>query len=92
MGAEGEWAGGVTPARPLNGDVGITEAVKAIVFLDPELDVEQVEVTTRDGVVTLGGAVPSEESRRRLLDLVWRVPGVRQVVDRLRVRQAPEAP
>lgn len=47
---------------------------------------DQVHVTTADGVVTLTGAIASDEDRMVLASLAESAPGVRHVEDRLEVR------
>jgi osmotically-inducible protein OsmY len=46
-----------------------------------------VNVTTREGVVTLRGPIDSAEERTTLASLAESVPGVRRVEDRLQVRR-----
>jgi hyperosmotically inducible periplasmic protein len=48
-------------------DSAITAKVKTEIFGDPALKVLQINVTTTDGVVTLSGAVDSQESIDRAL-------------------------
>jgi len=52
----------------------------------------QVHVTTADGVVTLRGAIASDEDRTVLGSLAESAPGVRRVDDRLEVRSWPAQP
>ena len=52
----------------------------------------QVHVTTSDGVVTLRGAITSDEDRLVLGSLAESAPGVRHVDDRLEVRSWPAQP
>lgn len=52
----------------------------------------KVHVTTSDGVVTLRGAIASDEDRTVLGSLAESAPGVRRVDDRLEVRSWPEQP
>lgn len=46
----------------------------------------QVQVSTREGVVTLQGAIARDEDRMVLASLAESAPGVRRVEDRLEVR------
>jgi osmotically-inducible protein OsmY len=52
----------------------------------------RVHVTTSDGVVTLRGAIASDEDRVVLGSLAESAPGVRSVDDRLEVQAWPEQP
>lgn len=56
----------------------------------PFLDASDVEVTVKDGEVTLSGTVPNREQKRRSEDLIDYVTGVREVHNNLRVSRAPE--
>ena len=56
----------------------------------PFLDASDVEVTVKDGEVTLSGAVSNREQKRRSEDLVEYVTGVREVHNNLRVSRARE--
>jgi hypothetical protein len=44
-----------------------------------------VRLITQNGVVTLVGSVPTAEQRQRIVSVIERTPGVRQVVDQLQV-------
>ena len=65
------------------GDAGITAAVKTALAADPGLSALQVEVNTREGVVTLQGPAPDEKARERAGVLAAAPQGVRQVDNRL---------
>ena len=52
---------------------------------DERIDAESIRVQSHEGVVILAGAVGSTDEARRALSLAGRVPGVQQVVNRLRV-------
>ena len=74
--------GDMPPDFPQRGhsDKEITQAVKAALYLDPELREPDFEVSTRSGVVTIAGEVSSEELRRRVIDLVMNLDGVEDVI------------
>ena len=46
---------------------------------DERVDLDMLEITIRDGVAELGGAVDSEDDRRHLIGLLRRVKGLRDV-------------
>jgi CBS domain-containing protein len=67
--------------RPDNG--ALQKAIWARIKAEPWLKSAFVNLTVKDGVVEIWGAVDSEEQHRALKVLVEGVPGVRNVVDRV---------
>jgi hyperosmotically inducible protein len=67
-------------------DTWITTKVQAIFFLDRDVKGTQIDVATKNGVVTLTGTVPSEAARQKAVGDAKSVDGVKQVVDKLTVR------
>jgi hypothetical protein len=59
---------------------------------DPHLDASEIEVSVKDGEVTLSGAVFRREDKRRAEDLAERVSGVTHVQNNLRPRDSGVAP
>jgi osmotically-inducible protein OsmY len=57
----------------------------------PFLDASDIEVTVRNGEVTLSGTVANREQKRRSEDLIEHVTGVREVHNTLRVNRVPAA-
>ncbi|MGH7768014.1 MAG: TraR/DksA C4-type zinc finger protein [Candidatus Binatia bacterium] len=49
------------------------------------IDTEELEITSRDGVVYLRGALPSEKQHQVVTDLLHDVGGLGEVVDRLQI-------
>lgn len=76
----------VPPER--DGDDELTDAVRLALEKDPYVDAAQVAVTTRQGVVTLEGAVATPEQREMAELDGWFVFGVDGVVNRIAVRGA----
>jgi osmotically-inducible protein OsmY len=68
-------------------DGWITSKVMWFFVRDRLLDGSEIEVYTRDGVVTLGGTVDAEPARARAVSLAMRTDGVRRVIDELRVAE-----
>ena len=66
-------------------DGWITSRVKSTYMADETLQSSAINVDTRDHVVTLRGAVPTEAARTKALDLAKGVEGVDSVVDNLKV-------
>ena len=66
-------------------DAGITTAVKTRLFKDPRVSAFDINVDTRNGVVTLYGSVSSVEKEDRVIELTKQVQGVRKIVSRITV-------
>ncbi len=69
-------------------DGGITTAVKSKMAADDAVKAYQVDVDTREGIVTLNGTVGSNAARTRAVMLARETDGVTDVVDNLRVDDA----
>jgi len=68
-------------------DTWITTKVQAMFFLDKDVKGLQIDVTTKAGVVTLTGTVPTEATRHKAVADARSIEGVAQVVDNLVVRK-----
>jgi len=68
-------------------DSRILEDVSDRLGYDWDVDATDIEVTVKDGVVTLDGTVDSRRARRRAEYLAAEVWGVRDVQNNLRVRE-----
>ena len=66
-------------------DSGVTTKVKAKFAQDDLVKAHDINVTTRDGIVTLSGEVDTMEARQQALRLTRETEGVANVVDELRV-------
>jgi osmotically-inducible protein OsmY len=66
-------------------DDEVTEALRLALEADPLLEADQIRPHCRDWVVTLDGAVPTQEQRRRAELDAWALSGVDRVVNRLQV-------
>jgi osmotically-inducible protein OsmY len=69
-------------------DATITTKIQAKYFLDRDVKVGGMDVTTKDGVVMLEGTVATQAAKDRAIELARETEGVIQVVDRLQVRTA----
>ena len=67
-------------------DATITTKVKAAVLAEPGLKTLQINVDTKDGVVTLAGTVDTPALKDRAAQVAQNVGGVRAVVDNLTVK------
>ena len=66
-------------------DGWITSRIKTNFMADDTLQASSINVDTRDHVVTLKGAVPTEAARTKALGIAKDVEGVDRVVDALKV-------
>ena len=66
-------------------DDEVAEALSLALDADPLLDADQIRPQCRNWVVTLEGAVPTEEQRRRAELDAWSLSGVDRVLNRLQV-------
>jgi hyperosmotically inducible periplasmic protein len=69
-------------------DPGITTAVKTKFASDDVVKAHQINVDTKEGIVTLSGSVDSSNSRERAVQLARATDGVASVVDNLIVTPA----
>jgi len=67
-------------------DGTITVKVKTALMTDPALKPLQISVGTKDGVVTLAGAVDSQALKERAAQIAQSVSGVNSVVDNLTIK------
>ncbi len=80
------------PPPPHSGAQGVDDAsiqaqVKSELVDDPRIDADTVDLEVRRGVVKLAGWVGSENERKAVEDLAWSVSGVRDVDNRLQLRE-----
>lgn len=69
-------------------DMNLKQDVIDELDFEPSVAAEGVGVTVEDGVVTLAGHVPLFFHRTKAEEAVWRVAGVRGLVQELEVRQS----
>jgi hyperosmotically inducible periplasmic protein len=70
-------------------DSAITTKIKSQLLANTDLRHADISVTTNNGVVTMSGAVPSDELRRLAVDLARHTGGVNRVDDQMRVIGGP---
>src|SRR5437879_4171082 len=75
-------------------DQEIITAVKARMFSDPQVKTANLEVTAKNGEVTLSGELPSDAARFQAYKLANETPGVTKVNDKMTVQivETPPAP
>ena len=66
-------------------DAGVTTKIKANYAQDDLVKAHEINVTTREGVVTLTGEVPSMAARQQAVRLARETDGVTDVIDQLTV-------
>jgi hyperosmotically inducible periplasmic protein len=71
-------------------DRWITVQIQAQYFGDPDVRGRDIQVETRDGVVTLTGEVGDQEIREHVVTIARNTEGVERVEDRLRVHGEAE--
>lgn len=76
----------MTRAGAVVDDAAITVKVKSAVIAEPGLKSLQIDVDTKDGVVTLSGTVDNPALKERAAQIAQHVSGVRSVVDNLAVK------
>jgi len=67
-------------------DAAITTKVKSAVFAEPGLKTLQINVDTKDAVVTLSGTVDTPDLKQKAMEIAQHVDGVRSVVDNLAIK------
>jgi len=68
-------------------DTGITTNVKAKLLADDVVKSSQLDVATKNGVVTLTGNVDSDAAKTRAIELARTTTGVKNVVDMISARE-----
>jgi len=68
-------------------DDSIRDEVMVHLASDPVVKGGNIDVEVKDGVVTLKGAVASDEARRRAEKLAKHVKGVKSVVNQLTIKE-----
>ena len=69
-------------------DAGITTNVKTKLAADDTVKAYQVDVDTRNGVVTLSGTVENTAAKEQAIQIARGTDGVRDVIDQIRVGEA----
>jgi hyperosmotically inducible periplasmic protein len=72
-------------------DAVLTAKVKAKMAVDTGVKASQIEVSTKNKVVTLTGNIDSQADKDRALEIARNTGGVESVVDMIEVRTGPES-
>jgi osmotically-inducible protein OsmY len=83
--------GGIRGSAVVQGveDAWITTKIQSQYFLEPDVKGHQIDVDTRNGVVTLSGSVESAARKQQAEVIARDTNGVRRVVNRLTVTAQP---
>jgi len=81
-------AAGIMTVACAQTDAGITTNVKTKLAADDTVKAYQVDVDTRNGVVTLSGAVETAVAKDQAIRIARETDGVRDVIDQIRVDEA----
>jgi osmotically-inducible protein OsmY len=73
--------------KPVSDDT-IVDQVRLTLVADPDVKGAVLEVTAREGVVTLHGSVPTEKAKSKAGKLAKKIPGVKSVSNQLVVGPA----
>lgn len=66
-------------------DLILRKKAEVALLGEPNLDALHVEFSVKDGTITLDGHIHSEPDRKRALQLVNSIPGIKKVTDRLKL-------
>jgi DnaK suppressor protein len=80
-------AGPLPADLSLMSDREVEAALRELAREDGRIDVDELRIVCRHGVVYLDGAVPSAGEHQMLLKLVTDIEGLQEVVDRLQVKE-----
>jgi DnaK suppressor protein len=69
------------------GDEEIEEYIREQLAEDGRVDLDELQITCRGGVISLDGALPSEEQHQILLQYVTDFAGMQEVIDRLVINE-----
>ena len=67
-------------------DTAVLAKTKAALVNDPDIKGSNIDVDVLRGQVTLTGVVRSEEERKKVLDTVWGVKGVKSVQTDIQIK------
>lgn len=67
----------------------LVNAVESALAVDLGIQARRIRVNVQNGMVTMSGEVSGHESSRKAADIAARVPGVRQVENRIKVTPDP---
>ncbi|MDR9436751.1 MAG: BON domain-containing protein [Thiohalophilus sp.] len=78
---------GFNDNRDGHSDTRISAVIRSRLINEPDINANQIYVSTKQGIVTLHGRVADKSTRQRIITLCNNTPGVKQVNARLTVSQ-----
>lgn len=88
LGARADWRGAMHMASSAAEEAAITARIETAFVWSDEISAEAIDVATQGAVVRLRGSVPSEDVRRRAVEIAEETEGVERVEDQLVVENA----
>jgi len=79
-------------SKALIADLIIQKKVEINSLSQPGVDGHHLEVTSKNGIVTLGGHVHSEEEHAKVLELTEKVPGIKKIIDKVQLKPYRNSP
>lgn len=76
---------GYGPRNYVRSDERIAEEVNYLLYQDPYIDASDIEISVESGEVIIQGSVDSRQSKRFAEDLADTVPGVKDVMNQVRI-------
>ena len=70
-------------------DATLATQIKSQMFSDPQLNGASLEITSKDGQVTLAGTVPNDAARYKAYKIANETAGVAKVNDQMTVAPTP---
>jgi DnaK suppressor protein len=80
-------SGSLPPDLELMDDEELQDHLRDLVSEDGQVDMHELQIIARNGVIHLDGALPSEPERAILLNILTDVAGVQEIVDHLEVER-----
>ncbi len=74
------------PAKRIVNDAAITSSINTKYAMDEQVGFWDVNVSTRNGVVTLSGVAMNPQAKARAVEIAQLTDGVMEVVDQIQVR------
>jgi len=85
LGARSDWRGAMHVASSAAEEAAITARIETAFAWSEDISAKAIDVATQGAVVRLRGAVPSEDVRRRAVEIAEKTEGVDRVEDQLLV-------
>lgn len=73
-------------------DFQIQKDVREELTWEPSINIKDINLSVKNGIVTLSGSVDANIKREKIKKAAKRVEGVKRVIDNLEVRHPSEAP